>query len=686
MNTTSTLDRRHGGAAQDADEAPGSDRPHDEQTGSDPGHGHGHGVGPDRPPAGAEPVLLHRRRGALALVGVGAAVAAAGYAWRFATGDSGLLGLVVAAVLAPIAVAHLAAWWDARVPLLVADETGIRLREGATWSGLRWDEVADVRLAPQRLPRRDARLDVATRDGDHRPLPLALVDPADLRALPEALRGLAPVPVDVLVAEPTETETGEADAVLERPDPVEARPDEDAVDSDADARADEPADEPTERTDEPTDEPTERTDEPTDEPTDESTEVTETSESDDASGESAPAPAGTTDRQEWFRALRRRLLPAARSSRPAVTVRTAPDEAADDSTATDSGETGNDALDTAPTEAPTEPRETTERVEPDTSRDRGAARADVSVEPSADGVGRSGALDERELRDSFPGRVPLVLEETPVVAASTPDPVLAPAPEHHQEVVIGAQLVQARRRLRLGVDDLAERTRIRPHVIEAVEEDDFSACGGDVYARGHLRVLARVLGIDADVLVQEYDRRYSTGPVTARKVFEAELAGPGRSMRTTNGGPRWSVLVGVVLVLVLLWSLVRLFAPSVADSPGGNGQGADRSSPRATATAAAGSTEDAAALFAGMGQRVASTRLRLVGTSTAVGTPVTVRTADGAVVFRGSIGAGESERLQVAGAATVIAADAAAVTAQVNGRPVGPLGEAGKPVRRTLGG
>ncbi len=655
MNTTSTLDRLHGGADQDAAPARSSDQPHEEQTGNDTGRGHG--AGSDRPPAGTEPVLLHRRRGALALVGVGAAVAAAGYAWRFATGDSGLLGLVVAAVLAPIAVAHLAAWWDARVPLLVADETGIRLREGATWSGLRWDEVADVRLAPQRLPRRDARLDVAIRGGGHRPLPLALVDPADVRALPEALRGLAPVPVDVVVADPaetekeTETEADAAEAVPESPpattEPVEPRPAEADVD------------------------------------TDEHTEVIETPASDDEPGEPSPAPVGTTDRQEWFRALRRRLVPAARSSRPAVTAGRAPSETEDGS------RVETDLLDSVPPEAltePTEPIEPIELTELDNDRDAGAARADVFVQPSTEAAAPSGVPGERELRDSFPGRVPLVLEEVTAGATSTPDPVLVPTAEPAQDVVIGAQLVQARRRVRLSVDDLAERTRIRPHVIEAIEEDDFSACGGDVYARGHLRVLARVLGIDADVLVREYDRRYSTGPVTARKVFEAELAGPGRSMRTTNGGPRWSVLVGVVLVLVLLWSLVRLFAPSVADSPGGNGQGADRGSPRAAAATATRSTEGAAALFAGMGERIVSTRLRLVGTAAAAGTPVTVRTADGAVVFRGSLGAGESERLQVAGAATVIAADAGALTAQVNGRSVGPLGEAGKPVRRTLGG
>ena len=84
--------------------------------------------------------------------------------------------------------------------------------------------------------------------------------------------------------------------------------------------------------------------------------------------------------------------------------------------------------------------------------------------------------------------------------------------------------VAARTRLGLTVDDLAERTRIRPYVIESIEVDDFVPCGGDFYARGHLRQLARVLGLDAGPLDRRYDANVATSPVTPREVFEVELA------------------------------------------------------------------------------------------------------------------------------------------------------------------
>ncbi|MGA8209302.1 MAG: helix-turn-helix transcriptional regulator, partial [Nocardioidaceae bacterium] len=127
--------------------------------------------------------------------------------------------------------------------------------------------------------------------------------------------------------------------------------------------------------------------------------------------------------------------------------------------------------------------------------------------------------------------------------------------------VIGAELAEARNRVGLSVDELAERTRIRPHVIEAIESDDFAPCGGDFYARGHLRTLARVLGRDPGALLARYDAHHAGEPVDARRVFEAELAtGMTGSMRSTAGGASWALLLGVVVLLLAAWIVVRLAA------------------------------------------------------------------------------------------------------------------------------
>ena len=69
----------------------------------------------------------------------------------------------------------------------------------------------------------------------------------------------------------------------------------------------------------------------------------------------------------------------------------------------------------------------------------------------------------------------------------------------------GSLIVEAMQSRGLTVDDLAATTRLRPGLIASMTQDDFADTGGDVYARGHLRVLAGVLGLDVDGLLIAYD-------------------------------------------------------------------------------------------------------------------------------------------------------------------------------------
>jgi transcriptional regulator with XRE-family HTH domain len=72
-------------------------------------------------------------------------------------------------------------------------------------------------------------------------------------------------------------------------------------------------------------------------------------------------------------------------------------------------------------------------------------------------------------------------------------------------VGIGGALAEARTEAGLTVTQVSERTRIREKLIRDIERDDYSACGGDYYARGHIRAIARVVGTDPVPLIEEYD-------------------------------------------------------------------------------------------------------------------------------------------------------------------------------------
>jgi transcriptional regulator with XRE-family HTH domain len=93
-----------------------------------------------------------------------------------------------------------------------------------------------------------------------------------------------------------------------------------------------------------------------------------------------------------------------------------------------------------------------------------------------------------------------------------------------RSVSIGAALAEARQRAGLTVAQVSERTRIRETVIRGIERDDYSGCGGDFYARGHIRGIAKAVGADPGPLVEEYDAVCRSPEVLSRVSLEELLA------------------------------------------------------------------------------------------------------------------------------------------------------------------
>jgi Helix-turn-helix domain len=114
-------------------------------------------------------------------------------------------------------------------------------------------------------------------------------------------------------------------------------------------------------------------------------------------------------------------------------------------------------------------------------------------------------------------------------------------------VSIGEALAEARRQAGLNVTQVSQQTRIRETIITGIEGNDYSECGGDFYARGHIRSIARVVGSDPEPLIQEYD--------TARLGLQAipeddtEPVPPIRVHQRRR--PNWTAALGLALVVGL---------------------------------------------------------------------------------------------------------------------------------------
>jgi transcriptional regulator with XRE-family HTH domain len=115
-------------------------------------------------------------------------------------------------------------------------------------------------------------------------------------------------------------------------------------------------------------------------------------------------------------------------------------------------------------------------------------------------------------------------------------------------VSIGDALATARRQAGLTITQVSQRTCIRETIIRGIERGDYSACGGDFYARGHIRSIARAVGLDPDELIREYDATQAPPqPITAADVFQPFTPVKLRERKR----PNWTVLLLVGLVAVL---------------------------------------------------------------------------------------------------------------------------------------
>jgi len=115
-------------------------------------------------------------------------------------------------------------------------------------------------------------------------------------------------------------------------------------------------------------------------------------------------------------------------------------------------------------------------------------------------------------------------------------------------VSIGATLAAARRRSGLTVSEVSQRTRVTEPIIRGIEQDDYATCGGDFYARGHIRAIARAVGEDPVPLIDEFDSTWrSAKEITAAEAFEPGMPIRRRERRRV----RWTAFLGVLVLAVL---------------------------------------------------------------------------------------------------------------------------------------
>jgi cytoskeleton protein RodZ len=114
----------------------------------------------------------------------------------------------------------------------------------------------------------------------------------------------------------------------------------------------------------------------------------------------------------------------------------------------------------------------------------------------------------------------------------------------------GAKLKAERERRGLSAQKAADEMHLDRWVIDALEADDYKRIGPTVYAKGHLKKYAALLGLPAAEILAGYESR-PPGPV------ETTSAGPSMLLSTRDEGPafgNWSPtqIVGCLIAALLL--------------------------------------------------------------------------------------------------------------------------------------
>jgi cytoskeleton protein RodZ len=236
----------------------------------------------------------------------------------------------------------------------------------------------------------------------------------------------------------------------------------------------------------------------------------------------------------------------------------------------------------------------------------------------------------------------------------------------------GAALAAARQQAGLSVEEVSATTRIRSTLVRAIEHDEYERCGGEVYARGHIRSIAHAVGTDAEPLLADFDRRYGNPAPTATVAPISTLGEPVREVTRTASRttPKWptaaiAVLALIVVLLLVSWVVGRqdprgptsAAPPSPAPSATESRPGTPSPSPGAATTAPT----------VGLPTTGVVVRLQVSTDSSWV----RVTSASGVQIYEGILTAGQSKEFHDPSALTFRFGNSGAVSLEFNGRLVG---------------
>ena len=152
-------------------------------------------------------------------------------------------------------------------------------------------------------------------------------------------------------------------------------------------------------------------------------------------------------------------------------------------------------------------------------------------------------------------------------------------------MTLGSLIAKARKDAALSVDDVAAATNLRATLINEIEKDNFSQCGGQTYARGHLRIIAKTLHADEKEFLRIFDEEQGVEKRTMRDLLTENSV-----MQAPDGSRRISFktlliisvaslgIAGIAQIVITNSSIIDVAEPTVSASPSNSAEPSPESS------------------------------------------------------------------------------------------------------------
>jgi cytoskeletal protein RodZ len=245
---------------------------------------------------------------------------------------------------------------------------------------------------------------------------------------------------------------------------------------------------------------------------------------------------------------------------------------------------------------------------------------------------------------------------------------------------LGEFMQGARESAGLSIDELSDRTSIRAGLLREIENNNFIHCGGDTYARGHLRNIAAVISVDAQTLIDLYNNEHSS---EVRKIHDLLVENNVTKIPTERKTVSWKSLAiaSIVVLSVIAGGQIIISNSKTTVSPTG------LSSPTSSTTPSSAATAEAS-------PSTAPTQGTEVVPSTSGELSLTISAArgnsnidvviDGKSLFKGPLFQGETKSFSAPNSISIYLSNAGDLDLTLNGEKIAPLGARNEEIRKTF--